>query len=300
MRRAVCCIFCVFVFHSRLLAGGEVVFASYNLQNYLAMAREVDGKRVENAPKPASEVAAVVKVIKKVRPDILGLIEMGDESMLEDLQKRLKAAGLDYPHREWLQGFDEERHVALLSRFPIVEHNSRGDIPFPVNGRIERMNRGILDVTVQVNPDYRLRLVGAHLKSRRPVPEYDEAVMRAKEAWMLRDHVVRILEKDPKTNLLLFGDFNDEKNAYPVRVLIGRKGSAHHMFDLPLADSRGERWTHYWKTADSYSRIDYLMASPALEKEIKLDESGINDSPFWNDASDHRAIYTTISAEDKP
>jgi len=216
------------------------------------------------------------------------------------LQKRLKAVGLDLPHSEWMQGFDEDRHVCLLSRFPIVERNSRGDIPFPVNGRIERMNRGILDVTVEVTPTYRLRAVGAHLKSRRPVPEYDETTMRAKEAWFLRDHVARILDEAPDTNLLLFGDFNDTKNEYGIRTLVGRRGSPGYMLDLVPKDSRGEVWTHYWKTADSYSRIDYLMASRGLAKEIVPEKSGVNDSPFWREASDHRAIYTTILAEDKP
>jgi endonuclease/exonuclease/phosphatase family metal-dependent hydrolase len=297
MRRAVFWLASLF-FCFRLHAE-DIVVASYNVQNYLRMDRRVENKNLKNAPKPESEIEAVVKVITAVKPDILGLVEMGDESMLEDLQKRLKAAGLDLPHREWLQAADENRHVCLLSRFPIVARNSRGDISFDLNGKIERFNRGILDVTVEVNPNYRLRLVGAHLKSRRAIDEYDEAWMRAKEAWFLREHLETILEADPKTNLLLFGDMNDTKNNYPIRELIGKKGTRNYMMDLWLRDSRDERWTHYWKAADEYSRIDYLMVSPALVKEVKFDKSGINESPFWNDASDHRAIFTTITAEDK-
>ena len=33
------------------------------------------------------------------------------------------------------------------------------------------VRRGFLDVTVQVTPSYRLRCVGAHLKSKLPIPE---------------------------------------------------------------------------------------------------------------------------------
>ena len=87
------------------------------------------------------------------------------------------------------------------------------------------MNRGILDVTVEVNPGYRLRLVGAHLKSRRIVPDYDQALMRAKEAWSLREHIDEILAAAPNANLLLFGDLNDTKNEYPIREIIGWKGA---------------------------------------------------------------------------
>lgn len=297
MRRAV--FWLASLFFCLRLSAGEIVFAAYNVQNYLLMDRRVEGKNVKNAPKPEAEIEAVIKVLAAIKPDILGLVEIGDKTMLEDLRQRLKEAGLDYPHSEWVQGADQVRHVSLLSRFPIVARNSRGDVPFELNGKIERINRGILDATVEVNPGYHLRLVGAHLKSRRTVAEYDEAWMRAKEAWYLRDHINRILETEPDANVLLFGDFNDTKNTYPVRELIGSKSSPRYMMDLWLKDSRNERWTHYWKTADEYARIDYILASPGLVKEIQFEKSGINDSPFWNEASDHRAIYTTISAENK-
>jgi endonuclease/exonuclease/phosphatase family metal-dependent hydrolase len=281
------------------LGAEEIVVASYNVENYLPMDRRVDGRTVKDAPKPEEEIAAVLSVLTTIRPDILGLVEMGDTSQVADLQRRLKAAGLDLPHSEWLQAADEDRHLALLSRFPIVARNSRGQIPIEINGRMERFQRGILDVTVQVRPDYALRLVGAHLKSRRPVPEYDETWMRAKEAWYLREHINGILAAEPGVNLLLFGDLNDTKNTYPIREIIGTPGAPNYLMDLWLKDSRGERWTHYWKTADEYARIDYLMASPGLAREVLLEKSGINDNPEWNTASDHRAIFTIVLARDQ-
>ena len=63
--------------------------------------------------------------------------------MLDDLQRRLRTAGLDYPHREWVKGADDARHVCLLSRFPIVERNSQDDVRFELDGKTLRMNRGI-------------------------------------------------------------------------------------------------------------------------------------------------------------
>jgi predicted extracellular nuclease len=102
------------------------------------------------------------------------------------------------------------------------------------------------------------------------------------------------LETSPEANLMLFGDLNDTKNEYPIRQIIGLKGTPHFMMDLWLEDSREERWTYYWKTADEYSRIDYLLVSPGLVREIVPDKCGIDDSPFWNEASDHRAIYAAI------
>jgi endonuclease/exonuclease/phosphatase family metal-dependent hydrolase len=297
MRKAVCW------FLSFLLCGPlqseEIVVASYNVGNYLLGNSEAGTSLTNEPAKPEAEIAAVIKVLQRIKPDIVGLIEIGDESMLADLQRRLKKAGLDYAHREWVEGADDVRHICLLSRFPIVERNSRGDVRFDLDGKALRMNRGILDVTVEINPQYRLRLVGAHLKSRRDVPEYDQARMRAKEAWFLREHIDEILSAGPETNLMLFGDLNDTKNQYAVRQIIGSKGAPNYMMDLWLRDGRGERWTYYWKAADEYSRIDYILVSPGLVGEVVLEKCGIDDSPYWDEASDHRAIYAVIFALDR-
>lgn len=277
-----------------VLRAGEVVVASYNLENYLRMERRVDGKKVPDAPKPAEEVEAVVEVLREIQPDVLGLVEMGDESMLEDLRGRLKAAGLDYPHKEWVKGTDAARHLALLSKFPIVERHSRDEVPFELNGAQHHVGRGILDVTVQLSDSYRLRLVGAHLKSKREVPDFDQAEMRAKEAWLFREHLNKILEANPEENLLLFGDLNDTKNEYPVKELMGSSKDPFRMKDLFLTDRYGYRWTHFWSTADVYSRIDYMLASSGLLPEVNMDRSGISSSKIWYKASDHRAIFCAV------
>jgi endonuclease/exonuclease/phosphatase family metal-dependent hydrolase len=281
------------------LCARDVVVASYNVENYLKMERRVDGKTVPDAPKPEEEIAAVIEVIKEINPDILGIVEMGDEPALEDFRARLKAAGLDYPEKEWVKGTDAARHIALLSRFPIVARNSRDDVPFELNGTRMRIGRGILDVTVKVSESDPLHLVGAHLKSRREVPEFDQMAMRAKEAYFLREHLNTILKANPEENLLLFGDLNDTKNEYPVKELTGSAKDPQRLKDLFLTDRYGYRWTHYWQAADVYSRIDYLMVSQALWPKINMDKSGISSSKVWFKASDHRAVFTTIKIPEK-
>lgn len=287
------------VVFSLSLNAKDVVVASYNLENYLKMERRVDGKTVPDAPKPEEETAAAIEVLKQIQPDILGIVEMGDVTMLEDFQRRLKSAGMDYPHREWVKGADPERHLALLSKYPITARDSIDDVPFELNGTRQRVGRGILDVTVQLSDSYKLRLVGAHLKSRRQVPEFDEKAMRAKEAALFRKHLDGILAAEPDANVLLFGDLNDTKNEQPIRELIGATGSPLRMRDLFLTDRQGLRWTHFWSAADIYSRIDYLLVSNGLWPEIVMDRSGISNARNWYKASDHRAIHTTIRVPEK-
>lgn len=277
----------------------DIVVASYNVQNYLTTDRRVDGKSEKSAPKPESEIAALIDVLKEINPDILGIIEMGDEAMLADFQTRLKAGGIDFPFKEWVKGADRARHVALLSKYPIVSRQSRDEVPFELNGVPTRIGRGILDVTVRPEEGFDLRLVGVHLKSRRQVPEFDETAMRAKEAWFVRQHLDEILYKNPKENLLLFGDFNDTKNEYAVKELIGPSKSPGYMKDVFLMDDRGQRWTYFWSVADIYSRIDFFLASRALTPRINKERSGISSSRVWFKASDHRAIFVTIKVSDK-
>jgi endonuclease/exonuclease/phosphatase family metal-dependent hydrolase len=287
-------IFCISAAGAR-----EVVFVHYNLENYLPMSRKVGDRFVPDAPKPDKEIRALISAIKSINPDILGVAEMGDQKMLADFQTRLRKAGMDFPHLEWVRGDEgSDRHLALLSKLPIVARDSMSDVPLELDGRRHRMGRGILDVTVQVSPEYRLRLVGLHLKSKRAVPMYDQQKFRAKEALIVRSRLNQILAADPNQNLLLFGDLNDTKNEFPIREILGPSNSPASLRDLPLRDREGLTWTHFWDNADLYSRIDYLMASRGLWPEIRLNRSGISSSRHTREASDHRPIYTTIDANE--
>ena len=170
---------------------------------------------------------------------------------------------------------------------------SQTDVPYELNGQPEKVRRGFLDVTIQVAPDYALRMVGAHLKSKLAAAE-GEAVIRRYEAQQLRRHVEKILVADPTVNLVCYGDFNDTKEQPMYAAITGVRGTATYLDDLPAKDDLGDRWTHYWKTADLYSRIDYLFVSPALVREVVPGSARVNRSAVWSEASDHRAVSAAI------
>lgn len=281
-----------------LRAAQEIVVATYNVQNYVSAQPKEPGEKYATRAKPEKQIEALIRIIKDINPDILGVCEMGSPERFADFKKRLADAGLGYVDSEYLQAADDDRRLALVSRFPIVARQSRGDVPYELNGKPEKVRRGFLDVTVQVNPGYQLRLVGVHLKSKLPTPE-GEALIRRLEAQQLRRHLDAILNAQPRTNLLCYGDFNDAKNTATFQEIAGVPGTAGRMADLWAKDEHGDRWTHYWRAADEYSRIDYLFASPALFREVVLAKSRVYRSPYWDDASDHRAVFGTIIAEDK-
>jgi endonuclease/exonuclease/phosphatase family metal-dependent hydrolase len=275
----------------------KVVFVGYNLENYSLTERRGDSGRREVAPKKEASIAAIVRVIAQINPDILGVCEMGPPGAFEDFRHRLEIAGLRFTDSEFVNGPDPDRHLALLSRYPIIARHSRPDISFELHGAMEKVRRGILDVTIGVNNNYDLRLVGAHLKSKLSAPE-GEALLRRNEAHLLRQHVESILKVNPATNLLVYGDFNDTKNEPAIQEIIGPNGGPEHLSDLPLQDENGDRWTHYWKFADLYSRIDYILVNQGLFPEINPSGSRIFRSANWNEASDHRPVIATIRAKE--
>jgi len=272
----------------------EIRIASYNVENYLNMARRVGGRIVQNAGKPLAEKQAVVRMVGSIHPDVLGLMEIGEPRQLEDLKKRLAESGMDYPYAEYLQGSDTSRHVALLSRFPIVERHSVGDLPLRVGGVTLHSPRGFLDVTVEPSPGYRLRILCVHLKAKLEVAEYSENDLREAESRELRRYVRDILRTDPSTRLILTGDFNDTKNEKAIWQITGKPDWPDSLRALPLSDDRGEFWTEYWSAADIYSRIDYIMVAKRLEPEIDAAQSGIARPGFWNEASDHCPVYLSL------
>ncbi len=272
----------------------EIRISTYNVENYLTMPRRINGKLLPNVGKPESERAAVTRVIASVQPDVLGLQEIGNRTQLEDIQLRLKKAGINYPYSEYLEGNDTTRHLALLSRFPFLEDHSRGDIPLWVNGVTLHSPRGILDVTIEPTPGYRLRILCIHLKAKLEVAEYDESALRIAEAQEVRRSIRDILHSDPETRLILMGDFNDTKNEKSFWQICGKPDWPDSLRPLPLTDDRGEFWTEYWAAADTYSRIDYILTAKKLEVEIDPANSGIARPSFWKEASDHCPVTLSL------
>lgn len=279
---------------SPVWAAQTITFAHYNLENYLPMERKDHGQ-VVFAPKPESEITPLLRIIHEINPDILGVAEMGPPDQFDAFQGRLKAIGLDYPFAEYVNGPDPDRHLALLSRFRIIARDSQPKVIFDLNGTAEAVRRGFLDVTIEVNPLCRLRLIGAHLKSKLPVPE-GESLVRRNEAQKLREHLDDVLVHHPDVYLVVFGDLNDTKDQPAIAEITGPRESPLHLADLWLADRLGDHWTYYRRFTDTYARIDYILVNDRLWHSVERQKSYIYRSPDWNQASDHRPIVAVIRA----
>lgn len=269
-----------------------VRFVAYNVQNWLTMERTEGGKR-SATPKPEKERAAVTKVLAAARPDILGVSEIGNEDDVKDLQKHLADAGCPLPNAHINRGADPTRSLVLLSKYPISQRVLRKDLSYRLQGVEHPMQRGILDATVDT-PVGSFRFVGVHLKSKREVEEGDEEEMRRNEAHLLRREVDAVLTQNPLSRLVVYGDFNDTRNSPSIRTVQGAGRDPQTLTTLPLKDSRGHYWTHHWDYQDVYSRIDYVMLSPALKDAVDRDKSRIIDEGDVAGASDHRPLLVIL------
>jgi endonuclease/exonuclease/phosphatase family metal-dependent hydrolase len=279
--------------------------ATYNVENYVVVATD------NRAAKTEASRQRVVEAFRLLEADVVALQEVGGLAGLTELQQRLGRAGLDYPHAEWVSGFDTNIQVALLSRHPIVARRSHPEERFLLRGKRFRTSRGILEVDIEVPPSYRFTLMSAHLKSRRETGAAPQEEIREHEARVLRRLIDARLRARPDLNLVVLGDFNDTHTSLALRTLRGRGATA--LVDTRPAERNGDplpssrtgasprnvAWTYFYEREDLYSRVDYLLISQGMAREWDPRETFVLAFPHWGEASDHRPVAATFVVRDR-
>ncbi len=140
------------------------------------------------------------EVICDLNADIIGLQEVENGTVLQQLQQLLGEVGCPYRYRAISHKKGSGVQVALLSRYPISQHR---DI---VVSRSQRV-RNILEATVEVEGQ-KLRLFVNHWKSKGREGYESKRILYAKA-------LKRRLESLPKgSEYIVLGDFNSDYNAY--------------------------------------------------------------------------------------
>lgn len=277
-----------------LAAAHALVLATYNVENYTVTDRLVDGVYHSAYPKPEKERRALARAIAGMAPDILAVQEMGTAAYLEEFRRDLRAAGQDFPHAVWLQAADPDRHVAVLAKIPFKRVLRHADLPTTFRGGRDRVKRGVLEVVFATDAgDVSVFVV--HLKSKRTEQRDDpeSAQQRAAEAEAVRDLVLRQFPDPAQGRFIVCGDWNDTRASRPVRAM-QRRGKTEIGDLLPAVDSRGTTWTHCYRKEEIYSRIDYILVSPALRPRVPPDGAKIWDRVGTTEGSDHRAVYVNL------
>lgn len=278
-----------------LVVRAEVLrIATYNVENYGPADRVTELGFRKDYPKPESEKRALRTVIRAINVDVLVLQEMGGPAHLEELRHDLRVEGVDYPYAAIALASDPDRHLALLSRRPLVEVRTHADLGFTYFGIRQRVKRGMLEATIATAAGG-LTIFAVHLKSRFTERPDDplSAIRRLEEATTVRDAVLARFPQPRTARFVLLGDFNDSRTSRPLQRLQVR-GKTEIAALLPASDSRGETWTYYYRREDAYSGVDHVLVSPALTTWTEGGGARIFDGPGTLVASDHRPVILTL------
>ena len=290
---------------STLFAGETFRVATYNVENYLDQPTAS-----RHFVKSVEAKAKVRETIEAMKPDVLALEEMGTTDALMELRASLKADGQDFPFWDFVEGVDTNIHLAVLSKFPIVARHPHTNDEFLLDGRRFRTERGFAEDEIQAATNFTFTLIAAHLKSRIAVPDADQAEERLGEANALRGIIDEHFKMNPNAKLIVLGDFNDTKDSEPVKEVIGR--GKFKLTDTRPAECNGDNapgqppyfeprnvtWTYFYGKDDTYSRIDYILLSPAMAHDWVKAETYIPMIPNWGVGSDHRPMAAAFEMND--
>jgi endonuclease/exonuclease/phosphatase family metal-dependent hydrolase len=283
------------------LFAGDIRVATYNLETYL------DQPTVSRPRVKSPEARAKIReTIRALNPDVLALEEIGGTNELLELRASLKKDGQDFPFWEHVCSFDTNIQIAVLSKLPVIARRPHTNEFFLLDGKRFQVKRGFAEVDIRATTNFVFTLFVAHLKSHLASPEADEAEERLGEAKVLRGLLDARLTREPDAKFIVAGDFNDAKDSTTLRQIIGRGKTK--LFDPRPAERNGDTtpggppyfeprtvaWTYFYGKTDTYSRIDYLLFSPALKADWLKKETYIPTVPNWGVASDHRPLVAAF------
>ncbi len=228
---------------------------------------------------------AILKMNDGKGPDILACCELESVRSLELLQGALNAR-IDDPKKKYaslaMRNLDGGRHIApgVLSRLPLSQQRTR-----MLGGRSPLR---ILETHLYVN-NHDLCIVASHWTSKlKQADGSDGESGRFKYATTIYDAFKEIADKNPETDFLLCGDFNDTPDA---RTLTHDLGS---IADIKKVKAGGEYPALLnlmaGKTADKFGTIFY-NGKPYIYDHICVSR-GLLDDAGWSADPDSIRTHT--------
>lgn len=204
-------------------------------------------------------------VINAMQPDIIGMAEVENLDVLQDLNKRIKDKyGWNLPYIGHIDSSDVRGiDQAIMSKYPILSTH----LVAYTYGK-----RGTLVVVVDVN-GHPVTFMVNHWKS--PIGNYKENMKtRAEEATSLREELTKRYNREPDMSFVVMGDFNedcDDKTMLDVLRVSKTRNQAmkhpdgplalyHLAFDLPAS----KRGTYYYARRAVWNSFDGIVVPVTL------------------------------------
>ena len=284
--------------------------ATYNIEWFNAVfddgnrLRADDGWSARFEITRAQQVEAIAKVLIALDADAILIVEAPDGNRRRDCVAALEnfAAAFDLRQSRAVTGFinDTQQEIALLfdpARIAAVHDPQEGtdaprfdgkfhiDLDIDANRDVVRFSKPPLELALTTAGGHRLRMIGAHLKSKAPHgAQGRDAIMRmaitnrrkqlAQAIW-LRTRIDQHLEAGE--SLILVGDLNDGPGLDEYEGLFGRS-SVEILLDDDLYDPHARqalqrrlgaapttaRFLMHGEQRYLQALLDYAMVSPDL------------------------------------
>lgn len=269
---------------------GEVVVAAYNILN-LFDEHDDPYKEDEGTPaKPRAEMERLAESIRALNADVIAVEEVENRFYLERFVN-VFLPEMGYRDVVLFEGNDGRGiDVGLISRIPVGEVRSRRHLRFPGHdGGEARFNRDVLSVTLEPKDAEPFDVWVVHLKSNAGGREEAEPIRMA-EARELRRLLDEELTEDPEARILVTGDFNDTPESETIKTIVGAGTNALWSAGSDLNDPAAVSYNK----GEFRSVIDFMLCSPAMQKEYVKGSFQIPQGAVETTGSDHNPIKATF------
>lgn len=269
---------------------GEVVVAAYNMLN-LFDEHDDPYKEDEGTPaKPRAEMERLAESIRNLNADVIALEEVENRFYLERFVN-VFLPEMGYRDVVLFEGNDGRGiDVGLISRIPVGEVRSRRHLRFPGHdGGEARFNRDVLAVTLEPKDAEPFDVWVVHLKSNAGGREEAEPI-RLAEARELRRLLDEELTENPEARLIVTGDFNDTPESETIKTIVGTGANALWSAGNDLNDPAAVSYNE----GKYRSVIDFILCSPAMQKEYVKGSFQIPQGAVETTGSDHNPVKATF------
>jgi len=273
----------------------EYTVVSYNVENLFDT---VDDQKIpdeeflpesekkwtnERYQKKLTDIAKVISEVNpKEMPEIVGLVEIENQTVLEDLVKagNLKDKGYAIIHEESpdYRGID----VALIYRKDAFTEISHEVLPVTFADDPEFKTRDILHVTGKIR-NKTVHIFENHWPSRIGGDDKTEP-KRILAASVLKKKVDEILTLDPKARIIIMGDMNDEPTNKSLRETLDAQSpdSGAKLVNLMIPDDAAGLGTYFY--SGNWNMLDNLVVSGVMltgKRVHVVDQKGFIFSNDW-------------------
>lgn len=195
-------------------------------------------------------------------PDLLGLCEVENKSVVEDLQKELSIKKRKYALAHFESPDNRGIDVALLYDQKTFKFLSAQSLRVSLPGEKPHPTRDVLLVTGLTKNKARLHVFVNHWPSRRGGAEAS-APNRAAAAARVKQAVDSIRLHDPNAYILIMGDFNDSPWDVAPREVLGADSSRSNSLPLynPFMAAGIDSTLGSYRYRGDWSYIDHIILS---------------------------------------